>query len=132
MSENTLARKYSSLRSFYEFHVKRNNLVSNPASMVARPKAIEPETKYLTEEEVDKLLNIINNVRDKLLVHLMVTSGLRVSEVTALNVEDVEDNEIVVRNGKGKKKRIIPMHPATKQLLEEYLQIRQGNTNALF
>lgn len=132
MSDNTLARKYSSLRSFYEFHVQRNNLSYNPVSMVERPKTVEPETKYLTEEEVDKLLNIIDNVRDKLLVHLMVTSGLRVGEVTALNVEDVEGNQIIVRNGKGRKKRIIPMHPETRKLLDEYLDIRYGKTNALF
>ncbi len=132
LADSTIARKYSSLRSFFEFHVNRGNIDTNPVNIIDRPGVTEPETEYLTEEQVDKLLEVADNVRDKLLIHLMVTSGLRVGEVTALNIGDIKNDMIYVRNGKGGKARQVPLHPHTKELLEEYLEIRKGKTNALF
>ncbi len=132
LADSTLARKYSSIRSFYEFHVTRGNIQSNPANMVERPQAGEPDTEYLNKEDVNSLLQVIDNARDKLLIHMMITSGLRVGAITALDVEDIKNDMIYVHNDKGKKSHQIPLHPKTKELLKEYLEIRRGKTKALF
>jgi site-specific recombinase XerD len=77
----------------------------------------------LTEEEKDRLLSIIQNERDRMLFILLAYTGLRVSEVTKLNVGDVKNQDLLTVNGKGQKLREVPIDGLRSQI-ESFLQQR--------
>lgn len=83
--------------------------------------------KYLTEEEVGRLLNVIDNPRDKFLFFLLAYTGLRLSEVRSLNVGNVKNQEIMVINGKGNKIREIPIPLELKANIDAFLEWKKTN-----
>jgi integrase/recombinase XerD len=136
----------------YQLHLKREHRYSNgslktatttiklfliklgyPCHDVELPKTGKRHPKYLTREEVDKLLEAPSSIyqaRDKAILSLLYTSGLRVSELTSLNKEDVnfQDGTITVKHGKGDRDRVTMTTPGTLQLLKDmmYKRTRKG------
>lgn len=104
----TLHRVISSLSSFYRFCSTQGAVLQNPMVSVDRPRIKEQELVYLKHDQVLKLINSIENSRDRLIMRTIYATGVRVSELCAINIEDIdfEDHTIRVR-GKGGKIRIV-------------------------
>ncbi len=114
LSSKSLARKASTLRSFYSFLLKTSVIHSTPMSGIKTPKISQKLPNILSIEDVNTLCNITESstaaIRDKAVIELMYSSALRLSELTQLNIDSVESTAKYVRVvGKGKKERILPL-----------------------
>ena len=129
-SKATIARKLATLRSFYKFLVKRNQLGSNPVAAVRTPKQDKKLPKFLEYDEVKRLLETppMNNwlgARDRAILETLYSTGIRVSELVALNMDDVDFlGEVVHIRGKGKKERISPISSSALQVIQHYMEFR--------
>jgi len=138
-SKSTIARKLATLRSFYKFLVKRNRLGSNPVAAVRTPKQEKKLPRFLEYEEVKKLLETppMENwlgARDRAILETLYSTGMRVSELVALNMDDIDFlGEVVHIRGKGKKERIAPISSSALQVIQHYMEFRnkraQSNSN---
>jgi integrase/recombinase XerC len=138
-SKATIARKLATLRSFYKFLVKRNHVSSNPVVSIRTPKQEKKLPRFLEYEEVKKLLNTppINTwlgARDRAILETLYSTGIRVSELVALNMDDIDFlGEVVHIRGKGKKERIAPIGSSALQVIQHYMEYRnkraQSNGN---
>ncbi len=131
-ARNTVLRKIASLRSFAAFLLTQGRLERNPFKLLPAPKREKILPKFLSEQETDRLLETAANskhfaARDKALFELMYSSGLRRSEVTGLNIKDVDYfNGIVKVFGKGAKERLVPVTDAALDALKIYLACRKN------
>lgn len=113
--KSSIGRKLSAIRSFFRFLVRRGIIDVNPAETVSNPKTESPIPVFLPVDEVFRLidsvsLNSISDLRDRAILELLYSAGIRVSELTSLNVHDVDIERSVIRVlGKGKKERITPV-----------------------
>jgi integrase/recombinase XerC len=138
-SKATIARKLATLRSFYKFLVKRGRIQSNPVSVVRTPKQDKRLPKFLEYEQVKTLLETppMDNwlgARDRAIMETLYSTGVRVSELVALNMDDIDFlGEIVHVRGKGKKERINPIGTSALQVIQHYMEFRnkraQSNSN---
>ncbi|MGL4206462.1 MAG: tyrosine recombinase XerC [Aeromonadaceae bacterium] len=126
----TLATKISSLRSFLDYLVRMEALKANPARGIATPKPGRPLPKNLDVDQVYQLLNIPDEsdplaVRDRAIMELFYSSGLRLSELVGLDVGDLRLDERQVRVlGKGNKERILPIGRMALEWLGKWLALR--------
>ncbi len=122
----SVARTISTLKSFYKYLLIDKYVKANPLTNIAHPKIRKDLPKVLSEEEVDRLLNMplvdCYSYRNKAMLELMYSSGLRVSELINLKVIDVDLDMALVRIfGKGSKERIIPLGDYALSALKEYI-----------
>ncbi len=128
--KSTTARKLATLRSFYKFLVKRNYVTSNPVTTIKTPKQDKRLPRFLEFEEVQRLLNtpMADNwlgVRDRAILETLYSTGMRVSELVGLNLEDVDFlGEVIHVRGKGKKERIAPIGAKALQSIQQYIEYR--------
>jgi integrase/recombinase XerC len=127
-SRSTVARRSSAVRGYFRFLVQRGFLESDPASALSPPRRDRRLPRVLRPEEIDAAeakqgLHIYRtSLRDMALVELLYATGMRVGELAALDVEDVDFKRGEVRVlGKGRKERVIPVHDAAQQLLVNYI-----------
>ena len=130
LKPRSLARKLSSLRSFFKFLQREGVIQSNPAKLLLTPKLDKPLPHFMSEEETVQLIESPkmdkrNSARDKAIFEILYSTGIRVSELVGLDVEDVDffSNIIKVR-GKGKKERMVPIGEHALNALKEYLDKR--------
>lgn len=138
-SKATVARKLATLRSFYKFLVKRNEISANPVASIRTPKQEKKLPRFLEYEEVKRLLETPPmdtwlGARDRAILETLYSTGIRVSEVVALNMDDVDFlGEVVHVRGKGKKERIAPISSSALQTIQHYMEFRnkraQNNSN---
>lgn len=114
LKKSSLARKLAAVRSFFQFCVKKGWLAENPAKIVATPKQEKHVPSFLTEEEVANFLETPRtgeplDLRDAAILELLYATGIRVSELVGISLEDVHFGERMIRvRGKGKKERLVP------------------------
>lgn len=126
-SRRTVARRLAAVRSLYRFLVRRELLGASPAAVLATPSAPRRLPDVASESVIDTLLALperstASGVRDLAILELLYASGVRVSELTGLNLGDVDLASATVRvMGKGARERIIPVHPLAIRRLREYL-----------
>lgn len=132
LDARTVARKLSSLKSFFKT-LKRMRIVSeNPAAGIKTPKTKKHLPGFLTYEQVKRGMEI-GDPRDKAIMELLYSCGLRASELVSLNVDDIDFNREEVRvTGKGDKQRIVPLGRFAKAAVKHYLQERRSNDIPLF
>lgn len=129
-SKSTTARKLATLRSFYKYLVKRNHIGSNPVVSIKTPKQAKKLPKFLEYEQVVRLLNTppSNNwlgVRDRAMLEVLYSTGMRVSELVGLNMDDVDFlGEVIHIRGKGKKERLCPIGSGALQSIQHYIEYR--------
>ena len=126
LEEKSVSRNISTLKSFYKYQKMNKEIDKNPMETITNPKLKKTLPKVLSEEEVNKLLDInLNNdfdYRNKAMLELMYSSGLRVSELINLKVNDIDlSNESVRIFGKGSKERIVPLNEYTVDALKIYI-----------
>lgn len=127
-TKTTTARKIASLRTFYRFLYRERVIELNPVLGVHSPKRSKNLPKFLTEAEIEKVLNNIRmespaGYRNRVILELLYATGMRVSELSNLNFENLnlDENEIKVF-GKGSKERIVLVSERAKKFLETYIK----------
>lgn len=129
-SKSTTARKLATLRSFYKFMVKRDYMTSNPVVSIKTPKQEKKLPKFLEYEQVVRLLetpaaNTWLGARDRAMLEVLYSTGMRVSELVSLNMDDVDFlSEVIHIRGKGKKERICPIGSSALQSIQNYIEFR--------
>ncbi len=144
LSARSVARHLVTLRNFFRFLVEGGRLESDPSADIDSPHLGQTLPKYLTAEEIEKLLaqpdtSTSAGLRDKALFEVLYATGLRVSELVGLRWEDFEPNLGVVRClGKGSKERLVPVGRSAMRAVEAYVKsgrpqlVRQRTTPFLF
>ncbi|MGZ8190015.1 MAG: tyrosine recombinase XerC [Methylococcaceae bacterium] len=136
ISSKSLQRELSAIRSFYNFLLKKHLADINPAQHIKAPKQARKLPKTLDVDQITGLLEAgtssILEIRDLAMFELFYSSGLRLSELSALNLTDIDlpDNSLIVRSGKGGKARILPIGSKAVTAIENWLQQRLKNTIA--
>jgi len=132
VASKSLQRELSAIRSFYNYQLKNGLVANNPAKPVRAPKQARRLPKILDVDQINGLLDAgtdsVLEVRDLAMFELFYSSGLRLSELTALNLTDVDlsDQSLIVRLGKGGKSRLLPIGSKAISALQRWLIVR-GN-----
>ncbi len=131
LTASSRARKVSSLRSFFKYLLKTRAIDENPMVELEFPKSHKTLPHYLSYDESVKLLESIvgeNKIRDYCIVLLFLNCGLRVSELTGINIGDIKGDMLRVI-GKGRKERVVYLNDACIEAVNDYLVERNKITN---
>jgi len=125
-SAATVNRKIASLRAFYNYLTAQKLVSANPTVNIKSPKIERKSIEYLTIEEVETLLNLpdrsLKGLRDRAILELLYATGIRVSEIVEMDLEDVNLRMgFVTCTGEHGKARIIPMGRPSRVAVEEYI-----------
>lgn len=128
---SSVCRKLSAVKSFYKFLLRRGLVDVDPANQVVGPKKDKPLPYFIREKDMDFLLDRVHfpetpqGVRDRLILMMFYTTGIRASELLGLDVTDISMEERQLRvTGKRNKQRIVPFGHELYQELESYLEQR--------
>ena len=129
LQEKSLALRLSALRQFFSYLVVQGELSVNPAVGISAPKQAKHLPKNIAQEQVTKLLNNQSNepidIRDRAMLELMYSSGLRLSELQGLNLNSINTRVREVRVlGKGNKERILPFGRYASHAIQQWLKVR--------
>jgi integrase/recombinase XerC len=133
--KSSIGRKLASIRAFFKFLLRQGKVAKNPAELVATPKKEKRLPFHLTIDEVTALVEAPEGaeslpLRDRVILETLYSCGIRVSELTGLNVASLELDEGLVRVlGKGNKERIVPLGSYARQAIVAYFALR-GNPPA--
>jgi integrase/recombinase XerD len=131
LSPSSVSRAVSAARGFFRFLMLDNHIDKHPAEDIKTPQRPSPLPKFLSEEEMERLLLAPDiktdiGVRDRALIEIMYAAGLRVSEACGLRAADVElDTALLSCHGKGSKERRIPIGKSAVHWVQRYLAIRK-------
>jgi len=138
----TVARKIYAVKSYYGYLVKTGIQTSNPFDGIGTPKLDKKIPQILTENEMQQFLDALPaenflQLRNKALFEFMYATGLRISELTGLQGDDIHFAERLVRvMGKGKKERIVPFHEQAAAVMTQYIERQRaefpGQSNRVF
>ncbi|MDR1733951.1 MAG: tyrosine recombinase XerC [Oscillospiraceae bacterium] len=130
-SPKTRARKVTSLKRFFSYLVQQQGLERNPCEGLQPPKAPKTLPKFLSLEEAQRLLEAVGGdfkARDRAMLMLFLNCGIRLSELTGLNLRDIhrdaEGAPYIRVHGKGDKERDVYLNAGAFQALEEYAKVR--------
>ena len=146
LEKTSIARKLAAVRSFFKFAVREGLVQRNPARMIATPKLPKRIPSVLSAEDLNTFLDAVVAApagasnrskrrpgedarllvrRDRAILEMLYASGLRVSELTGMNLADMDRKELMLRvRGKGRKERIVPYGGKAQQALEAYEPLR--------
>lgn len=128
--KSSIGRKLAAIRSFFRFLLRRGIITKNPAELIATPKKEQRLPFHLDIDQVTSLMEAPNEEqqharRDRAILELLYSSGLRVSELTSLNIGQIDLAGGMVRvTGKGGKERIVPVGSRALQAIHSYLEER--------
>ena len=131
-SKATIARKLATLRSFYKYLVRIGAVEASPVSVIRTPRQDRRLPKCLDVQQVEALLaapdtSTLLGARDRAILETIYSSGLRISELVALNVEDLDEFSEALRiRGKGKKERLVPLGAKAIEAINAYLEMRSA------
>jgi integrase/recombinase XerD len=142
LNGKTRARFYSSIKGFYKFLLKRGIIAEFPFKDIEYPFISKKLPNFLTKEEVGRILSVefknegarkkqkqrqdFENIRNKAVIELLYSSGLRISELADIKLENFNfDMNFIRVRGKGSKERIVPFGTPFKEILKAYLPLRQ-------
>ncbi len=126
----SIARKLAALRTFFQFLVREGLLESNPAKLVSTPRQEKKLPKHLSIEEAIKFIETPDiktdlGKRDRAMLELMYATGVRVAELTTMNLADIDfRNQLVRVTGKRRKQRIVPFGDPAASAIRDYLKVR--------
>ena len=136
LEPKTLNRKIASIRAYYRFLQKENRIIENPTKRIVAPKIKKKLPQFVVEQEMDNLLERIpftedfSGLRDKLVLDILYSGGLRLSELVNLKEADVNyyDQTISVI-GKGNKQRVIPINKKLLHSIDNYMRVKKTIMN---
>jgi site-specific recombinase XerD len=122
---NTLTARLYAIRAFFDRAVLLDIVPSNPARLVPVRPYNRPLPKFLGEQEVVKLIDAAESLRDRAILEVFYATGCRVAEIAGMNIEEISFSERTVRViGKGNKERLVPLGRKAAAVLREYLKRR--------
>ena len=130
LKRSSIARKLASIRSFFRYLHREGHVKKNPAKLVSTPRVPKALPRFLTVDDVFSLMesprgDTFKDARDRAILEFLYSSGLRVSELTGLDVVDLDIKESIIRvRGKGRKERIVPIGSKAMEALQHYLPER--------
>lgn len=128
-SVKSISRYISSFRTFFKFLESEDHIKNNPAENLEAPKSARALPEVLTIDEINKILDAVNlsekaGLRDRAMLETMYASGLRVSELTNLEINNIDFESGFLRVfGKGSKERIVPIGKSALSFIEEYMKL---------
>lgn len=132
-SSRTISRKLSAIRSFYKYEVNKGVIRDNPCLLISNPKVEKKLPNYLSYNEIETMLEVPdtfknNSLRDKLIIEILYSTGIRVSELVNIKVKDIDfyNNQILIL-GKGSKERYVIFGNTLKDMLKEYISIKSDS-----
>lgn len=130
MAKSTIARKVAAIRSFFKYCFKRGHIENNPAHLLIVPKKEHSLPKTATIEDIERMMDAVDmssvrGLQDRTILELFYGTGIRLSELTGLNLTDVDfrKNQLIV-TGKGNKQRIVPLGKTVLEKLKEFRKQR--------
>ena len=140
---STISRNIASIRSFYQFLIRNKKIKKDPTEKIQSPKVEKKAPTILSSSEIELLLEQPKNVdlkgiRDKAMLEFAYATGMRVSEVVSLNIDDINIKEGIVMCQNGGRQRNIPLGTLSLKALTEYIEnsrpilIKDENVKALF
>jgi tyrosine recombinase XerC len=141
LGTRTVNRRLSGLRSFFRFLTREGYLKTNPILSISSPKIDKHLPSFLTEEEVSRLIESAfakndqdaQGLRNRAILETFYSTGIRISELVGLAVEDIDFiGGIVKVKGKGKKERVVPIGEIAMGAIRKYLEKRKKQSQALF
>jgi len=131
LAKSTIARKVAAIRSFFKYAFKRGLTEHNPAHLLIVPKKDKPLPKTATPEDMNRMMDLAHgenprSAQDRAILELFYSTGIRLSELTGLNTEDIniELKQIKVL-GKGSKQRIVPLGSQSLSALFDHMRTRK-------
>ena len=140
---SSISRSLASIRSFYQYELRNKKVKLNPTEGVQAPKVEKHAPSILSSQEIELLLNQPQNIdlkgtRDKAMLEFAYATGMRVTEIISLNIEDVDIDSSSVICKTATKQRTIPLGTLSLKALKEYIEearpilVKDDNENALF
>lgn len=135
ISKRSIARRLSSLRTFFRYCLREHSIETNPMDAIDSPKLDRTVPHSLSYSQIEHFFNLPNTstclgIRDRAIMELFYSSGLRVSELAGLNRADLDKDELLLLvRGKGKKERIIPVTENAAKWITEYLENEERREN---
>ncbi len=132
ISKSSLARKISALRTFFNYFCRESDRPGNPGKMVSTPRREKNLPRFLSIDEMDRLLNAsvgedASVRRDSAILETFYSAGLRIGEIVAIDLEDINFADHLIRvKGKGRKERIVPIGSKAVEAIREYLKMRSA------
>jgi integrase/recombinase XerC len=133
--KSSVARKLAALRTFFQFLVREGVVELNPAKLVSTPRLEKKLPKHLSVEDAIRFIETPDTEtdlgrRDRAMLELLYATGVRVSELTRLNVHDIDfGNKLIRVSGKRRKERIVPFGDPSHDALQNYLAVREQFLN---
>jgi integrase/recombinase XerC len=138
LKSRSISRKLSCLRSFFRFLNREGFLKNDPTQAVSSPKLERYLPIFLTEDEVTKLIESpeakeLSGLRDRAILETFYSTGIRISELVGLNLENIDFFGAVVKvSGKGKKERMVPIGDKALRAIRDYIEQRKQQAQAVF
>jgi integrase/recombinase XerC len=143
LSKNSIRLRVASVKSFFKFCITRKYITKNPASIISTPKTEKKLPSYMLKDELNNMLEEIDEsvpfeLGIKALIELIYSSGLRISEALALNMNDIElISKTVKITGKGRKQRVVPVGNSAIESITKYYKhraslLKNKSENAIF
>jgi integrase/recombinase XerC len=127
LNKSTVSRRLSSLKSFFNYLCREGIMDSNPAKIVPSPKSAQKAPLFLTVDDAFGLVEKPDgmdfiSVRNRAVLELLYSSGIRVGELSSLDIEDIDIKEGIMRvRGKGKKERLVPIGSTALDAIKSYI-----------
>jgi len=127
LNKTTVSRRLSSIRSFFKFLYREGYMKTNPAKLVSNPKVPKLLPRFLSVDDVFSLVEKPEGIgflpaRNRAVLELLYSSGLRVSELSGINTDDIHIKESLIKvKGKGKKERIVPIGSKAIDAMKSYI-----------
>ncbi len=127
LSKTSVARKISAIRTFFNYMCREGTLVNNPGKMVSTPKRGKTLPRFLSVDEANRLMGSpagsdIMSARDRAILETFYSAGLRIGEIVAIDLEDLNLSEGLIKvKGKGRKERIVPVGEKAITAIKDYL-----------
>lgn len=132
-SPATMARKIATLRSFYKWALKRSFVETNPMTLIRTPRQTKRLPRAISVEQIERLLSApddkeVLGARDRAMLETLYSTGIRVSELVDLDIEDLDEPGEALRvRGKGKKERLVPLGSHALAAIRHYKQVLLGD-----
>ncbi len=136
-TNKSISRNISSLKSFYKYLIKEDIIKDTPMKLVTLPRSEKKLPSYINYSDLEELLNIpvtdVLGLRNRLILEMLYTTGVRVSELVNIKLSDIDFyNNTIKILGKGNKERFVFYGNTCKELLDRYLKLRTSSVEYLF
>ena len=135
VSNKTIARRLASIKSFFKYLLQSERIINNPAALIKTPKVSQTLPTFIDQKVIKSLMespdpSTSKGLRDRAILELFYSSGIRLSELIALNFGEIDiENQLIKVHGKGNKERLIPFGNRAKFCIENYLKSRALSLN---